>query len=272
MKILISGATGFVGRYVVTELLDSDHEVVCIIRDKKKLELFDWNKKVEIIYGDIYKDKFDINSGNIPDALIHLAWSGLPNYQSPHHLKVNLPGDQRLLKYFLDKGLKHILVTGTCFEFGKQYGPLSPDMPTFPENPYAIAKDRLRQWLEELQQKEEFVLQWVRLFYMYGPGQNPNSIIAQLDQAIDSGKFVFNMSDGEQLRDYLPVEKVARFLVSCVEDKEIKGIIHCCSGEPISIRRLVEEHITKRNSRIKLNLGYYPYIEHETMAFWGVNE
>ena len=124
---------------------------------------------------------------------------------------------------------------------------------------------------ENIQRKEGILLQWVRLFYMYGLGQKPNSIIAQLDRAIDNGGSVFNMSGGEQLRDYLPVEKVARFLVSCVENKEIKGIIHCCSGDPISIRRLVEEHIAKRDAKIKLNLGYYPYSDHEAMAFWGVN-
>ncbi len=269
MKILITGGTGFVGRHVVKELLANDHEVICIIRDEKKLELFDWSEKVEIIDCDIHKNNFDIISSSIPDALIHLAWSGLPNYQSPHHLEQNLPGDQRFLRYIIDNGVNHILVTGTCFEFGKQNGPLAPDMPTFPDNPYAIAKDTLRKWLESLRREKEFVLQWVRLFYMYGPGQNPNSILSQLDKAIDKGEPVFNMSGGEQLRDYLPVEKVVRFLVSCVENKEKQGIIHCCSGVPTSIRCLVEEHITKRNAKIKLNLGYYPYPEHEAMAFWG---
>ena len=106
---------------------------------------------------------------------------------------------------------------------------------------------------------------------MYGPGQNPNSILSQLDIAIESGKTVFNMSGGEQLRDYLPIEKVAKILVSIVNRRQKHGIIHCCSGEPISIRRLVEEHLQKRNASIKLNLGYYPYPDYEPMAFWGDN-
>jgi len=271
MKILITGATGFVGRYVVKELLTHGHEVICFIRDEKKIPLFDWHEKVEIIHCDIHKWNFDINSNSIPDALMHLAWSGLPNYQSTHHLEQNLPGDKKFLKLILDKGVNHILVTGTCFEFGKKNGPLAPNMPTAPDNPYAIAKDNLRNWLEALKRKQEFLLQWVRLFYMYGSGQNPNSILSQLDRAIDNGDPVFNMSGGDQLRDYLPVEEVARCLVNCIEKKDTQGIIHCCSGNPISIRCLVEEHIIKRNAKIKLNLGYYPYPEHEAMEFWGVN-
>jgi dTDP-6-deoxy-L-talose 4-dehydrogenase (NAD+) len=54
-----------------------------------------------------------------------------------------------------------------------------------------------------------------------------------------------------------------------LNDPEKKGIFHCCSGKPISIRCLVEEHIEKRNASIELNLGYYPYLEHEAMKFWG---
>ena len=270
MKILVTGSTGFVGRHVVKKLLDNKHNVICITRDVKRLKIFDWADKVKIIKCDLYKDIFNFNIKGTPDALIHLAWSGLPNYQSSHHLDKNFIVDQKFLSNGLDKGLKQILVTGTCYEFGKQYGPLSPDMPTIPNNPYGIAKNKLRKWLEDTQEQKEFLLQWVRLFYMYGSGQNSNSIIAQLDRAIDNGESVFNMSGGEQLRDYLPVEKVAQFIVSCVENKRIKGIIHCCSGRPISIRRLVEDHIEKRNAKIKLNLGYYPYPEHESMAFWGV--
>lgn len=269
MKILVTGATGFVGRHVINELLDKDHEVVCIIRDEKKLALFKWSNKVKTINCDIYENIPDLKEIEMPDALIHLAWSGLPNYQSLHHLEQNLPGDQRFLRSMVYMGIKNILVTGTCFEFGKQNGALFPDMPTFPDNPYAIAKDTLRKWLQALKEEKKFVLKWVRLFYMYGPGQNPNSILSQLDCAIDNGEPVFNMSGGEQLRDYLPIEKVAQCLVDIVENSGKQGIIHCCSGKPISIRRLVKEHIVKRKGEIKINLGYYPYPENEAMAFWG---
>jgi dTDP-6-deoxy-L-talose 4-dehydrogenase (NAD+) len=207
----------------------------------------------------------------VPDAIVHLAWPGLPNYQDQFHLKINLSSDQLFLKNIIAVGAKHLLVTGTCLEYGMQSGKLSEETQPAPTTSYAQAKDKLRKFLQELQAKHPFTLQWVRLFYMYGPGQNPNSLLAQLDHAIDNKATVFNMSGGEQVRDYLPVEEVARYLVLLLEHPECSGIINCCSGKPISVRQLVEQRIAERKANIKLNLGYYPYPDYEPMAFWGDN-
>ena len=121
---------------------------------------------------------------------------------------------------------------------GCRRGCLSEDLQSMPANPYGMAKDTLRKSLQLLQTHYHFDFQWVRLFYMYGPGQNPKSLLAQLDTAIDNNDNVFNMSGGEQLRDYLHVEEVARRLALLVEHPECNGIINCCSGKPISVRRL----------------------------------
>ncbi len=150
-----------------------------------------------------------------------------------------------------------------------QSGALAENMATFSVTSYGLAKDSLRKFLQALQHKIRFNLQWVRLFYTYGPFQNPNSLFAQLDQAIDNGEQVFNMSGGEQLRDYLPVEEVAERLVLLIEHPECNGIVNCCKGSPISVRRLVEQYIKKRGVDISLNLGHYPYPDYEPMAFWG---
>ncbi|MCK4859475.1 MAG: NAD-dependent epimerase/dehydratase family protein, partial [Candidatus Omnitrophica bacterium] len=112
---------------------------------------------------------------------------------------------------------------------------------------------------------------WIRLFYMYGNGQNPSSLLPQLDNALERGDEIFNMSGGEQLRDYLPVEKVAEYVTKISLQNKVLGVINCCSGKPISIRKLVENHMKNRGKTIKLNLGYYPYSDYEPMAFWGDN-
>ena len=90
-----------------------------------------------------------------------------------------------------------------------------------------------------------------------------------LDRAIDRGDESFNMSGGEQLRDYLPVAEVAARLVTLVEHSDLSGTINICSGTPISVRRLVENRIAERNANITLNLGHYPYPDYEPMEFWG---
>ena len=104
---------------------------------------------------------------------------------------------------------------------------------------------------------------------MNGKGQSPKSIIPQLDKALDNNEESFNMSGGKQLRDYLPVEKVAEHIIKISLQDKITGLINCCSGKPITIKKLVEEHMKRRNKTIKLNLGYYPYPDYVPMEFWG---
>ena len=270
MKVLVTGASGFIGNYIVAELLMHGYTVIATSRDQDKAEKFGWFSQVQYIPCDlnvVQKNFFQFFQQ--PELLIHLAWEGLPNYKDLFHLEKNLFSNYRFLENMLEHGLKHLVVTGTCFEYGMQCGALSEDMEAKPDNPYGLAKDTLRKLLEQLQKKIDFELKWVRLFYMYGKGQNPNSILSQLDSALEKGESDFNMSGGEQLRDYLPVEAVAEYIVKIAMQNQVTGIINCCSGTPISIRNLVEDYLEKKKKGIYLNLGYYPYPDYEPMAFWG---
>jgi dTDP-6-deoxy-L-talose 4-dehydrogenase (NAD+) len=150
-----------------------------------------------------------------------------------------------------------------------QSRPQNEDLETRPDNPYGFAKDTLRRQLEYLQQVQPFSLTWARLFYLYGEGQAENSLLPQLKRAVDRGDKVFNMSGGEQLRDYLTVTEVAKYLVSLAMTARDNGIVNVCSGKPISVRKLVEGWIKENGWSIDLNLGHYPYPDYEPMAFWG---
>lgn len=270
MKVLVTGATGFVGRHVVPCLLERGHNVIAVARDEGKARAMSWTGDVRFVACDVHGPAGDRHATfDGVDAVIHLSWPGLPNYQSLFHFEANLPADYRFLKSLVEAGVGRVLVTGTCFEYGMQSGCLNESLPTHPANPYGLAKDTLRKFLEALRERQPYVLQWARLFYMHGAGQNPNSLLAQLDRAIDNGETAFNMSGGEQLRDYLPVDEVAAKLVALVERPHAQGVYNVCSGVPVSVRRLVEQHIAGRGARIALNLGHYPYPQHEPMAFWG---
>jgi len=76
------------------------------------------------------------------------------------------------------------------------------------------------------------------------------------------------MSSGEQLRDYSPVETVAENIVKISLQNKVQGIINNGSGQPISIRRLVEDYLKRTGKTIELNLGCYPYTTYEPHAFW----
>ncbi len=275
MKVLVTGATGFIGSYVVNELLRQHQQVIASSSNPERASKMDWYSSSTYLPFDLaeYEESIDYYTFfGRPDRMIHLAWEGLPNYKSSFHLDINLPRHYSFLSNLLRNGLQDLTVTGTCFEYGMQEGALSEDMVTLPGNPYGVAKDELRKKLQLLQKEKGFNFKWARLFYMYGKGQNPKSLLSQLDSALDNQEAVFNMSGGEQVRDFLPIEKVAEYLVKIVLQDKVTGVINCCSGTPITVKAFVEKHLQLTNRHISLNLGYYPYPDYEPMSFWGDNK
>ena len=273
MKVLVTGATGFVGRHLVAALLARGCTVRAVARDAQKAADMPWINDVEFVSADIHAA--DLNVAALTegvDALAHLAWPGLPNYRALFHFEHNLMADYRFIKGAVEAGVKQVLVTGTCFEYGMQSGPLREQNDAQPANPYGLAKHTLHLFLQNLQQEHSFTLQWARLFYLHGAGQNPNSLLAALDRAIDAGDATFNMSAGEQLRDFLAIETATAYLAAILHNRDFDGTINCASGQPVSVRALVEQRVRERGASIGLNLGHYPYPTHEPLAFWAVTE
>ena len=268
LRLIVTGATGFVGGHVVSAALARGHRVTAVGRKAGKAAAAGWAGSVRLVAADLHAASFDPAVLGAADAMVHLGWPGLHDFRDPAHLEVHFPADARFLEAVLATGLPRLIVTGTCLEYGVRHGPLAETMPPAPSLPYAMGKDALRRHLEA-RLPADATLIWARLFYMHGVGQQPKSVLAQLDAAIDRGDAVFPMSMGEQLRDYLPVEEVARRLVRLAETPGASGIYNICSGRPISIRRLVEERIAARGARIGLDLGRFPYPDYEAMAFWG---
>jgi nucleoside-diphosphate-sugar epimerase len=270
-KVAVTGASGFVGRHVLAELEKRSIKTIATSstasdRTPTRTGSLRW------VALDIKQPPENCLAAlGHPDVLIHLAWAGLPNYKSLHHVEFELPAQYRFIRQLVAEGLKSLVTVGTCFEYGFQYGPLSADALTRPSNPYGLAKDILHRQLQLLKAQHPFSLTWARLFYMYGEGQSETSLLPLLKKAVSDGQTVFNMSQGEQLRDYLPVMEVARRLVNLALNPKDRGAINVCSGVPISVRRLVENWIKENDWKIELALGHFPYPDYEPMAFWGID-
>jgi dTDP-6-deoxy-L-talose 4-dehydrogenase (NAD+) len=273
-KVLVTGCTGFIGNHVVTQLLQDGCEVIATSAHEERARQFEWFPRVKYIPFDLQAASGTQNYFELfgrPDALIHLAWEGLPNYRSLFHFEDNLPAHYRFLKKLITEGLTDLTVTGTCFEYGMQEGRLREADQPMPDNPYALAKDTLRKFLAALQKHHPFTFKWVRLFYLYGPGQNPNSLLSQLEKALETGATDFKMSGGEQVRDYLPIGQAAAYITKIALQQQVTGIVNCCSGIPVTVKQLVEKYLQEKGRSIPLTLGYYPYPDYEPMKFWGDN-
>ena len=270
-KLVITGATGFIGKGVI-EYIKRNYRncsLVAVARDKVKL------KKLGCDYLQYDINSCQENCFNLlgrPDILLHLAWENLEDYNSLSHIEKILPNHFHFIKSMVLGGLKKLVVTGTCYEYGNQNGCLSEDMPTNPELPYSIAKDTLRKYIEKLNKQFQFSYQWLRVFFVYGEGQKEKTLFGQFEKALKNKEKSFDMSFGEQIRDYLHVSELSKYISDLTLISKSNGIINVCSGSPISVRRLVENWLKQKGKKMRLNLGVYPYPKHEPLAFWGSNQ
>ena len=203
-----------------------------------------------------------------PTHAILLSWPGLPNYQEPFHVTRNLPACVELIEQLVKAGLQRLVIAGTCYEYGLQNGQLREDQFTEPVNCYAIAKDSLRRVIASRYSQQDLQWCWARIFYPFGHGQNPKSFLPSLQLAIDQGDPEFAMSSGRQVRDFVPVDQVAKLLLQLSIHPMAQGIYNCGSGCPVSLRELAEEHIAKALSSTALKLCVYPDRGDEPLAFW----
>ena len=268
MKIAVTGAGGFVGQHVLRALQSTGADVVAVVRPGSTLR--EHAPNIEVVPLDLAGVSTDAFTRiGRPDSLIHLAWGGLPHYQSQHHLDSELPLQRAFLKSCIRSGLKHLVVTGTCFEYGLQSGALHEDLPTQPNTLYGMAKDALRCSLQQCQAQFDFGLSWLRIFYLFGPGQAATSLYSQLQAAIVRGDADFAMSPGDQIRDFMRVEEAARCIVQAALRGMDDGIINLCSGQPVRVLDLVREWLSEWDAAIELNTGVFPYPDYEPFAFWG---
>ena len=270
MKIAITGATGFIGQHVRNVLAKTDNDVVLVVRHVERVG--DKSAREEVVAADLSQARTDwFELFGRPDVILHLAWGGLPNYMDDYHVDVELPTQLRFLTALINSGLKKLVVTGTCYEYGISSGALSEDQETKPNTPYGIAKDRLRKELFELRSTQHFDLTWARIFYPYGEGQSKKSIYSQLTRAISNNEKEFAIGSGTQMLDFIQVTTVAEALLAFVTEIKGIGLINVGSGDPQTVIEFVERLICRFESNIVPKVGVINDREYESLSFWSDN-
>lgn len=266
MKYLVTGAGGYVGRYVTKALVDRGEEVVVATRVTDT-----FNENVSYYSGNILSSSEDIfeRTGR-PDVLIHLAWEDGFVHSSPKHLE-NLGAHISFIKNMLEGGLKHIVSIGTSHEIGFHTGSVDENTPTRPLHAYGIAKNHLRSVQSLLCQQHDAINQWIRCFYIFGDDAKNNSIFTKLLVADQNGQKEFPLNSGELLYDFVHVEELGKMIVDVASQKTVEGIINCSTGDPVSLKTMVMKFIEENNLHIKPVWGAFPLRPYDSRALWGDN-
>ena len=271
MKILVTGASGFIGSSLIPALLSENHKVFTLVRSVKKIKSFDWYPKVKTINKDLKSlTKDDIEDIN-PDIIYHLAWSDLPNYEDPIHIEKNLPEQLFFLRLVAECNVKKIIITGSCLEYGLQNGLLNEENTLQPSTFYGLAKASVLSMANHLKNKFGFDFVWYRIFYVYGENQNQSSLYPSLINAIKNEESVFKMSHGNQMRDFIHIDDVIKYLLIPLHDYTISGIYNISNGKGIKVKDFVERIVHLHGSQIKINFGHYAIPNYEPNNFWGDN-
>jgi nucleoside-diphosphate-sugar epimerase len=166
MKILVTGASGGLGRLIIPRLLDLGHEVIATSKSLEKAKELDFFDKVTYLPFDISKP----TRTNLfyyfqqPDSVIHLAWDKLNDYRSEDHTNIILEHHKAFVYNLISNGLKDFNGVGTCYEYGLIEGELNESMNGAPVLPYPTGKKMLLDFITDLQQEFQFTLKWIRVF------------------------------------------------------------------------------------------------------------
>ena len=256
-RVLITGATGFVGRQVLRHLAKRDVSLTAIVRDGKETMLKD-QPAVETVIAtpDLFAETEAWWASALRgiDTVIFVAWYAEPgNYlQSSKNLDC-LQGTLRVARAAAQAGVRRFVGIGTCSEYDLSQGMLSVETPLKPLTPYASSKAAaymaLSQWLP--MQAVEFV--WCRLFYLYGEGEDARRLVPYLREKLAAGLSA-ELTNGNQIRDFIDVREAGRFIAEAALATE-QGPINICSGIPITVRQLAENIADEYGRRDLLEFG-----------------
>jgi dTDP-6-deoxy-L-talose 4-dehydrogenase (NAD+) len=271
VKILITGAGGYIGRHVVREALSivdasgsSAHEVVVCDYNRKYL-----SEDAEVLDIDIFKESSDIfKEAGSPDLLLHLAWQDGFVHNSKAHM-LHLSDHVRFINGMIAGGLKNVAVMGSMHEVGYWEGAIDESTPCNPLTQYGIAKNALRESLLIGTASLDVNLYWLRAFYIYGDDVFGSSVFSKLAIAAGQGKEKFPFTTGKNKYDFIHIADLAKQIVAASTQDTTTGIINVCSGKPVSLADQLEQYIKDNNYNIELEYGAFPDRPYDSPAVWG---
>lgn len=263
MKILVTGANGYLGQGVVKHLIDKGHEVIATGRTLNCVDT-----RAKCISCDLFEIEDPYDYFDKPDVLLHLAWKDGFVHYSDSHIS-DLPKHYQLMKKFADSGVDRIVGMGSMHEIGFFEGSINESTPCNPITPYGISKNSLRELTKMLCSQKGKKFQWLRGYYIVGNSQYGSSIFSKITAAELEGKKEFPFTMGQNQFDFIDYDDFCEQVTTAVSQEQILGIINICSGHPEKLADRVERFIKENGYKIKLKYGAFPDRPYDSKAVWG---
>ncbi|MDR3466442.1 MAG: NAD(P)-dependent oxidoreductase [Xanthobacteraceae bacterium] len=233
MRVLLTGASGFVGRCAAAALREMGHSVVAVVNSGGR------DADGEVLRVDLLSagTAGRIAEAASADALLHLAWTTRHGAYWNDLANLSwLAATAELVAAVARRGTRRVCVVGTCFEYDWPVdGDCDEDVtPTASHTVYDAAKTACRLVLEQLARDMHLSLAWARLFHLYGPGEHPDRLVSSVCRALVAGRPA-RCSSGSGLRDFMDVRDAASALAHLVTG-DVRGIVNVASGETVRIR------------------------------------
>jgi len=255
--VLVTGATGFLGRQIIRSLSNKGVNIVLVVREGKEgcVKLIPEVCRI-VSTTNLFAESSEwwSNTCDGIDIIIHAAWYCEPGkyLQSPINIEC-LNGTLELAKGAALAGVKRFVGIGTCFEYDLNAGILSVDTPLKPSTLYAGAKASVFMSLSQFLPLQNVEFSWCRLFYLYGEGEDDRRLVPYLRLKLEAGE-VAKLTSGNQIRDFLDVKVAGKMIVEAgLSDQQ--GPKNICSGIPITIRQLAEQIADEYGQRKLLKFG-----------------
>ena len=262
MKILVTGAAGYLGVGVVKALCDMGAEVIAADIDTARVD-----RRATLINGNVFDMENPYEQLGKPDVLLHMAYRNGFVHNADSHIE-DLPRHYAFIKAFADNGCR-ICAMGSMHEIGFIEGKIDENTPCKPLSYYGIAKNALRGMCEILCNQAGVPLQWLRGYYIVGDSAAGNSIFAKIVAAAAEGKKEFPFTTGKNKYDFLDYNDFCLQVAAAAMQDKVCGIINICSGQPVALCDRVERFIAEQGYDIKLLYGVYPDRPYDSKEVWG---
>ena len=266
MKILVTGAGGYLGTGVVRQLCGDGLEVVAASRSNA--DFIDPRAAVKLC--DIFSVEDPFEFFDRPDVILHMAWRNGFVHNDPSHID-DLPLHYSFLKKLIEGGVKRVAVMGSMHEVGFFEGSLKENTPTHPETLYGISKDALRNITKLLCSNASIPFQWLRGYYIVGNSEAGCSIFSKITSAEKEGRDKFPFTYGINQWDFIDYDEFCKQTAAAVEQDAVTGIINICHGRPEKLADRVERFIQENGFKIRLDYGKFPDRPYDSKAVWGDN-